>query len=52
VYIQSEFVAQNWIYGDSLRDHIIGFFVVDPANVGKWAKANGKEQNEALMTDP
>jgi hypothetical protein len=35
-----------------LRDHIIGFFVVDPANVGKWAKANGKELNEALMSDP
>ena len=45
-------MAQNWIYGDSLRDHIIGFFVVDPVNVGKWAAANGKEHNDELLKDP
>jgi len=52
VYVQSSYVAQNWIYGDSLRDHIVGFFVVEPANAGKWAKEHGKEFNEELMKDP
>jgi len=45
VYVQAPFVMQCWIYGDSLRDHIIGFFVVDPEVVKKWAAANGKSEN-------
>lgn len=42
IYVQSPFVAQAWIYGDSLRDHIIGFFVVDPENTKKWCANNKK----------
>jgi len=30
VYVQSNFILQSWIYGDSLRDYIVGFFVLDP----------------------
>jgi long-chain acyl-CoA synthetase len=30
VYVQSKFVLQSWIYGDSLRDYLVGFFVLDP----------------------
>ena len=29
VYVQSSYVLQVWIYGDSLRDFAIGFFVMD-----------------------
>ena len=42
---------QVWIYGDSLRDHIIGFFVVDPEKIKKYCEETGKENNEALMED-
>ena len=37
VYVQSEFVAQNWIHGDSHKDYVIGFFVVDPERIKRWA---------------
>jgi long-chain acyl-CoA synthetase len=36
VYVQSSFVMQCWIYGDSLRDHIVGFFVMDPDHIKKY----------------
>jgi long-chain acyl-CoA synthetase len=36
IYVQCAYVAQAWIYGDSLRDHVIGFFVVDPENTKKY----------------
>jgi long-chain acyl-CoA synthetase len=49
VYVQSSYVMQVWIYGDSLRDYIIGFFVVDPAGVKKYCSENGKTQDAALM---
>jgi|TARA_B110001450_G_scaffold69165_1_gene65345 long-chain acyl-CoA synthetase len=29
MFIKSEWIGQIWIYGDSLRDHIISFVVVD-----------------------
>jgi len=45
VYIQSEFVGQIWVYGDSLRDHIIAFIVLDPSPSKKWCVANGVEWN-------
>jgi long-chain acyl-CoA synthetase len=51
VYVQSSFVAQVWIYGDSLRDYIVGFFVVDPVAVKKYCTETGKTQDAALMDD-
>jgi long-chain acyl-CoA synthetase len=51
VYIQCSYVLQCWIYGDSLRDFIVGFFVVDPAKVKKYCEETGKTQDEALMDD-
>lgn len=38
IYIQSPYISQAWIFGDSLRDHIIAFFVVDPDNTAKYCK--------------
>lgn len=49
VYVQSSYVMQTWIYGDSLRDHIIGFFVVDPANTKKWCEANGQTLSQDTL---
>jgi long-chain acyl-CoA synthetase len=51
VYVTSPYIAQVWIYGDSLRDHIIGFFIVDPENTKKYAEANGKTFNDELLSD-
>lgn len=51
VYVQSSYVAQVWIYGDSLRDFIIGFFVVDPEKGKKFAEENGKTFDATLMED-
>jgi len=51
VYVQSSYVMQVWIYGDSLRDYIIGFFVMDPVAVKKYCTETGKTQDAALMDD-
>ena len=45
VYIKSSFVGQIWIYGDSLRDYIIAFIVVDPAACKKFCTSNGIDWN-------
>lgn len=42
IFVQSPYVMQAWIYGDSLRDHIIGFFVVDPENTKKYCTSKGQ----------
>ena len=44
VYVQSNFILQCWIYGDSLRDYIVGFFVLDPLVVKQWSEANNVEE--------
>ena len=51
MYIQSQLVSQCWIYGDSLKDHIIGFFVIEPATVKKWAENKGKEYSNEIVND-
>jgi len=51
VYIQSSWIAQIWIIGDSIRDYIIAFIVVEPEAVQRYAKENGTEFNEALLKD-
>lgn len=43
VYIQSEWVDLIWIYGDSLKDHIIAFVCVNPPRVKKHLKSLGNE---------
>lgn len=42
VYVLSQFIAQNLIYGDSLRSCTVGIVVPDFDNAKKWATANGK----------
>lgn len=45
IYVQSSYVLQCWIYGDSLRDYVIGFFVIDPDQL----KKQYDEIDDALM---
>jgi len=53
VYIQSGWLDQVWIYGDSLRDFICIIAVVSPPKVKKWAASLDKPLegvSEALKT--
>ena len=52
VYVQSGYVLQCWIYGESIRDYTVGFFVMDPDKLAQYAKDNGKEVDDALVNDP
>ena len=49
VYVQSGFVGQCWVYGHSLRDHVIIFIVLDPQNLAKWAEENSIENNAEIL---
>lgn len=51
VYVQSGFVAQCWIYGDSLRDCCVGFFVMEPEKIKKYCSDTGKTNSPELMED-
>lgn len=42
VYIKCSVASQVWIYGDSLKDHVILFMVVDPNNIKKLAEKIGE----------
>lgn len=51
VYVQSSWIMQPWIHGDSAKDFILLIAVVDPVKIEKFAKDNKKENNEALLND-
>ena len=42
VYVQSEFIQQIWIHGDSFKDYAVAFVVVDQDKVREYANENGK----------
>lgn len=41
VYVQSKYGSQIWIYGESLRDYIIMFMVVEPSSIKKLCEELG-----------
>lgn len=51
VYIQSNFIAQVWVHGDSLQSWVIAFVVVDPDALTAWAKSNSMDAKTALASD-
>ena len=54
IYVQSEYILQCWIYGDSLRDFCIMFAVVDPevlTNISK-SKVSPQKAAASLMKRP
>jgi long-chain acyl-CoA synthetase len=51
VYVTSPFIAQAWIYGDSLRDFAILIAVVDPDKAAAFAAEHKVENDESLMTN-
>lgn len=42
---------QSWMYGDSLRDNIVGIIVVDPDRLKKYATEKGKDASDASLLD-
>ena len=49
IFIQSLWLNQVWVYGDSLKDALCLIAVVDPGKVAEYAKANNLENDEALL---
>ena len=43
VYIQSSWVAQIWIHGDSLHDWVLAIIVLDPDRINKYTSDTGKK---------
>lgn len=53
VLVQSEWVLQSWVYGDSLKDYIVSIIVVDPDQLAEYAKENNLDaSNDELLDDP
>jgi len=41
IYVQSAFIAQIMIYGDSFKNNTVGIIVVDPETAKLWGSKNG-----------
>lgn len=51
VFTQSRWIAQCWVYGNSLADYAICFAVVDPTPLEEWCQANGTTPEVAVTKD-
>ena len=49
VFIQSDYLAQTFVHGDSTKDYCVMVGVVDPAKITQWA--GGKAPTAAMMED-
>lgn len=49
IFVQSPFINQAWVYGDSLKDSLCLIAAVDPVTVSKFAKENGIKDDESLL---
>lgn len=49
VYILSQYVAQAYLYGDSLKACVVAIIVPDEEAVEKWAKDNNVSGNFAEL---
>jgi len=51
--VQSKFIAQSFVYGDSLKTQLVSIVVPDPEVAKAWAKEQGAEKPmEELCKDP
>lgn len=47
--VQSHFVAQSFVYGDSLKTQLVAIVVPDPDTAASWAKQNGSQKSLAEL---
>jgi len=55
IFVQSKWVAQNWVYGDSLKSRLVGVVVPDFEVLQPWAKDKGHKDHDKpaeLVKDP
>jgi len=55
IFVQSKWVAQNWVYGDSLKSRLVGVAVPDFEVLQPWAKDKGHKDADKpaeLCKDP
>jgi long-chain acyl-CoA synthetase len=53
IFVQSKWVMQCFIYGDSLKSSVVGIVVPDPEAMKEWAKTNARTEDLAtLCKDP
>lgn len=50
-YIQCSLAAQVWVYGESIKDYIIMFMVVDEPAVKKWAAERNLGEDVGTLLD-
>ena len=43
IYVSSKYVAQPYVYGDSLKPYLVAIVVPDEEVVMSWAKQEGKK---------
>ena len=48
IFIQSSYIAQCMVYGDSFKNCCVAIIVPDPDKLKEWANANGKEPTEVV----
>lgn len=41
IHLQSDFIVQNFVYGDSLHHCLVAIIVLDPDYMAVWAEKNG-----------
>ena len=55
IFVQSKWVAQNWVYGDSLKSRLVAIVVPDFEVLAPWAKDQKHKDatnNAELIKDP
>ncbi len=49
VYVQSKYIQQAWIHGESVKDYLVAFFICDPEVCGK--DFNEEEMKQKVYDD-
>ena len=45
IFVQSKYIQQIFVHGDSLQTYIVGIIVVDPDTTKIWAEKNSKQSS-------
>jgi long-subunit acyl-CoA synthetase (AMP-forming) len=51
ILVQSSWLGQVWLHGDSLNNHCLMIACVDELKLKAWAEANGKSVSQETLED-